>query len=135
MNIMIVFGGRDYKNRAKLDACLNQFKEECFGDGVEFTVMTGGARGADTMALEWANENELDAIRVPARWKQLKKAAGMERNRRMLELAIKLTGKRGRLVCIGFPGGIGTNAMERLCLDALEREGGFGGHMWLLTVN
>lgn len=50
-----VIGSRTFTDRARLFADLDALRAE-IGD---FTVISGGARGADTFAKEWANERGL----------------------------------------------------------------------------
>lgn len=139
-NIILAFGGRDYDDSDRIYKQLDRVYRDyhmgvvAHGDrGVtpQFFLMSGGARGADTLALCWARDRELNAIRVPARWGKMARSAGMERNRRMLEMALQLRGPQGKLVAVGFPGGIGTSAMMKLCQDAYKTHGGMHGAMWV----
>ena len=50
-----------------------------------FLVIEGEARGADTMAREWATRNRLPTERYPADWKTYGDAAGPIRNKQMLD--------------------------------------------------
>jgi hypothetical protein len=67
------------------------------------TVVAGAARGADTLAADWARENHIAVEEHPAKWDELGKAAGAVRNLEMLG-----TGVDG---VIAFPGGRGTAHM------------------------
>jgi hypothetical protein len=48
---VLVCGGRDFDNRAMLNAALDRLHAE----RVFSLVIAGGARGADTLAEDWAN--------------------------------------------------------------------------------
>lgn len=61
-------------------------------------------KGADALAGRWAEERGVQQVKVPANWNGLDNKAGMVRNELMLDLV-------DPELCIGFPGGIGTNAM------------------------
>ena len=72
-------------------------------------VVHGGARGADRLAGRWAFARGIIARVFPADWSRHGKAAGMIRNRAMLE--------DGRPdVVVAFPGGRGTANMVALAL-------------------
>lgn len=74
-------------------------------------VIHGGARGADEMARQWAMNNEVPHTCYPAKWTQLRNAAGPARNAQML-----LEGNVE--YCIAFPGNAGTADMRRKCVEA-----------------
>jgi hypothetical protein len=48
------------------------------------TLVAGGARGADDIALKWALANETTITVVPARWSKFGRGAGLTRNENML---------------------------------------------------
>jgi hypothetical protein len=97
---VLVCGGRDYDDRDLVYYMLDRFNAEA-----PFRmIVEGAATGADTLAYDWAMSRRIPCLRVPADWHRLGKAAGMERNRKMVEMT-----KPDRVVA--FPGGIGTNAM------------------------
>jgi len=145
-NIILVYGGRDFDDwdcvYTKLDQVYKdyglggQFPQDPFGDGTrkEVIVITGGARGVDTAALEWASDRELTAIRMPARWNAEGRKGGYLRNKRMLQFALALRGNQGKMVCVGFPGGLGTADMAGRCATAYTEHGGNRGALWLEVV-
>lgn len=49
------------------------------------TIISGMARGADTIAAEWAIEKNVPLMKFPANWKEYGKSAGPIRNREMLK--------------------------------------------------
>ena len=111
MNVLIVCGGRDSCDVIFAKNCIEQAITE-FGLMKNTTViMSGGATGADTLALEWAYENEWNAMRVPAKWKSLGKPAGMARNMEMLELAVRMHAEGSEVIVLAMPGGVGTSGM------------------------
>lgn len=69
-------------------------------------VIHGAARGADTLAHEWAAHHEIPVDVYPADWQAHGRAAGPIRNARMLE-----EGKPD--VVVAFKGGRGTADMVR----------------------
>jgi hypothetical protein len=99
---VLVCGGRDFRDREYLTRMLN---------GLPFKttiVIHGGARGADTLAGEWAAARGLHCAVVNALWDYAGANAGMLRNVAMLLLQPEY--------CVAFEGGHGTADMVELCL-------------------
>ena len=53
--------------------------------GVSIEIIEGCARGADTMAEEWARNRHQELSHFPADWKTYGRAAGPIRNKAMLD--------------------------------------------------
>jgi hypothetical protein len=66
-------------------------------------IITGGAEGVDSAAIDWAVVNWVNFEEVKADWKKYGKAAGPIRNQQMLDMSPKLV--------VAFPGGAGTADM------------------------
>lgn len=99
---LLVCGGRDYADRGHAFATLDRVhRKRPVG-----LVIHGGARGADTLAGEWAEARGIEVWRFPAMWAQDGKGAGPIRNARMLEVG------RPQGV-VAFAGGAGTGDMIR----------------------
>jgi hypothetical protein len=98
---VLVCGGRDYQNKERvfqvLDLIHKKLKEKMI-------IIHGGARGADTLAGEYARERQLEELVFPADWKTHGKSAGAIRNTQMLKEGTP------KLV-VAFPGGNGTKHM------------------------
>jgi len=108
---VLVCGGRDYDDWDTLHYTLYNI----FDDGVRnlnetFTIVEGGAIGADFLARAWGKYMSIEFPVVveeyPADWKTHGKAAGFIRNQQMLD-----EGKPDLVVA--FPGGNGTADMIR----------------------
>lgn len=99
--IVLVCGGRDYTDQEAVDAALIQL------DAKITLVVHGNARGADTLADNWALRNGVQPARCPANWEFYSNAAGPIRNRAMLVIKPAMA--------IAFPGGDGTADMIKLC--------------------
>ena len=95
---VIVCGGRDYADRVRVHEVLSLHIPP------HATVIHGGARGADTLAGEWADANGFRSRVYLARWQKEGKAAGVLRNQRMLE-------QERPVLVVAFPGGKGTKDM------------------------
>jgi predicted Rossmann-fold nucleotide-binding protein len=104
---VLVCGGRNFENRAMLHATLDYLH----ADRGCAVVIAGGARGADTLAVEWAKEREVMVEVYMAEWDQFGRKAGPIRNQRMLD-----EGKPDLVVA--FPGGRGTAGMIALAEKA-----------------
>jgi predicted Rossmann-fold nucleotide-binding protein len=98
---LIVCGGRDYNHREIVYSYLDGALEK-LGDCL--VVISGGAPGADTLAEEWARENDVPVRVFKADWKTHGRRAGPIRNQRMLE-----EGQPNMV--LAFPGGKGTEDM------------------------
>lgn len=109
----MVCGGRDYKNKIRVDQVLNSLYEDyvTFGDYDTIIIIQGDAKGADSLAKKWAEANSLQHFDFPANWGRYGKKAGYLRNKQMLE-----EGKPDLVVA--FPGGRGTSMMVKLSQDA-----------------
>ncbi|MBK6854676.1 MAG: DUF2493 domain-containing protein [Burkholderiales bacterium] len=112
--IVVVTGGRDYRAFHLLSAELDAINNN---DGIQWLIH-GSANGADRLAGQWAGLNDVDEIRMPARWVE-GRSAGPRRNRRMLKFASEITAPGERLLLLAFPGGPGTAS----CIREAERIG------------
>lgn len=102
MTRVLVCGGRNYSDHARLRAALSKFHDEA---GIS-VVIEGGANGADRLARQWAHAFAVPVETFEADWENQGSFAGPARNKRMLEEG------RPDLV-IAFPGGRGTADMVR----------------------
>jgi predicted Rossmann-fold nucleotide-binding protein len=117
MNIVLVCGGRYFNDRKLAYRAI----EHALSENKKITqdntfIMSGGQRGADTLALDWAIVNEWNSARIPAKWTRHGKVGGNIRNREMRQLAL-LLGGQDQIVFIALPGGVGTAHMVRICLE------------------
>lgn len=102
---VLVCGGRDFEDWDLFDDTLCKL-DDIFGFD---TVISGGAKGADTLAIRWATKEEYEDLKLevyPADWINHRKAAGPIRNQQMLD-----EGEPDLVVA--FPGGTGTADMIR----------------------
>ena len=111
MNVLIVCGGRNFCDTLFEKDCIEQTIAKFKLQKNNTVIMSGGATGADTIALEWAHEHEWNAMRVPAKWNDMGKSAGMARNLEMLELAMHMRASGDTIIVLAMPEGIGTSAM------------------------
>jgi predicted Rossmann fold nucleotide-binding protein DprA/Smf involved in DNA uptake len=100
---IIVCGGRDYCGDVSIAMGVLVASAERKMPGL-YTIVTGGADGADTLAEKWAIDNGLQVERYPAEWGKYGRSAGPRRNRVMAALPAVVA-------VLVFPGGRGTNDM------------------------
>jgi hypothetical protein len=108
---LLVTGGRDYADAATVAAVLDRALASLAPDDF-LALVHGAARGLDTLADQWGRGR--DRVRVepyPADWDGRGRAAGHERNARMVASRADF--------CIAFPGGFGTAD----CLEQARRAG------------
>ena len=77
--IYIVAGGRDFADKRRMERVLSQMI------GPADRIMSGCAPGADTLAIEYADERlgERKVLKRPADWDKYGKSAGFRRNHQM----------------------------------------------------
>ncbi len=76
---LAVVGGRDFSNytllKETLDQC--QYKISC--------IVSGGAKGADSLGMRYAAENAIETLIFKPDWKQYGRGAGIIRNRTIVD--------------------------------------------------
>lgn len=93
MKEIIVTGGRNYEDEAKVFAVLSALNPS--------VVIHGDCTGADEFAHEWAYAVNCAVKTFPADWANEGRSAGPKRNARMLDA-------HPNALVIAFPGGAGT---------------------------
>jgi hypothetical protein len=89
---VIVAGGRDFNDYEKLSKTLENFRNAIWNGNHadEIEIVSGGARGADSLGERWAKENHVGVMLFPAEWDKHGKAAGPIRNEQMGDYADSL---------------------------------------------
>ena len=96
----LICGGRDFADRAMFDDVMSQMMGQ---RGCPQLIVHGGAKGADTMAGDFASRMAITGFAVLPDWSR-GKIAGPLRNQKMLD-------EYKPHVVIAFPGGRGTADM------------------------
>ena len=86
---VIIAGGRDYENYNELK-CMADHMLGKLMDTHDIVIISGGARGADAMAMRYANHRGFELIVMPADWNTFGRSAGYKRNAQMAEAATHL---------------------------------------------
>lgn len=98
---VIVCGGRDFNELGYLVNCLDRIHAST----PITAIISGGARGADTLGEFWAKTRSIPVVQFPAQWHEHGKAAGFRRNEQMA--------RQGKAdLVVAFPGGVGTRHMR-----------------------
>lgn len=84
---LIVAGGRDFTNYKRLSERLNYFTT--YIDLNDLVVISGKARGADSLGEKWANDVGVKVVEFPADWNKHGKSAGYIRNEQMAKYAVE----------------------------------------------
>lgn len=76
---VIVAGGRDFADRELMRDSMNTL----WGEIGRYTVVSGGARGADSLGEEIASAAHIHIDLFPADWDRFGRSAGYRRNEQM----------------------------------------------------
>ena len=94
---VIVAGGREFKDYQKVKDSLQFYLKRFEPSGIE--IVSGGAKGADSLGERYAREFGCQVKRFPADWKKYGLGAGPVRNNEMAQYADALvafdTGGKG----------------------------------------
>lgn len=83
MKVALV-GSRTFSNYEMMCAFIERSLSDTEFSSIE-TVVSGGARGADTLAEQYARENGLELIVFPAEWERYGRKAGPLRNVKIIQ--------------------------------------------------
>lgn len=106
---ILVCGGRNFNDKETLYGKLDKISRIL--SGRDITIIHGAARGADSLANDWATDRKVQIEAFPADWNRHGKAAGPIRNQQMLT-----EGKPD--VIVAFSGGSGTAHMISIARKA-----------------
>ena len=77
---LAVIGSRSFDDKMILEKVLNEVKTSI---GL---IITGGAKGADQLAEQWANNNNIPVQIIKPDWSKYGRSAGIVRNKQIIEL-------------------------------------------------
>ena len=103
---ILICGGRDYNNWLKFCEVMSEYFA---WDRYDLELISGGARGADSLAEQWAKEYGVIITVFPADWKTYGTRAGYLRN-------VLMADQNPDLV-IAFPGSKGTAMMVKIARE------------------
>lgn len=90
---IIVAGGRDFDDYELLKATLKEYIDGLdIVDLSQIVIISGAAKGADTLGEHFAYDYGISIRRFPAKWDELGKRAGWVRNAEMAKYAAEKHG-------------------------------------------
>lgn len=105
---VLVCGSRYYSDYSKVLGYVRKLKDA--------VIISGGAKGADTLAVKAARECGLPFREYPAQWERYGRSAGPKRNAQMLEV------ERPHLV-VAFHWDIGSSRGTKDMVEKARRSG------------
>ena len=81
-----VVGSRNFSDYSLMKEKLDEIKKQTD----MLIIVSGGSKGADNLAEQYAKENDLQCIVHKADWNRYAKAAGMIRNRQIVDTSDEL---------------------------------------------
>ena len=97
---VIICGSRDYDNYERLKSMCDYYLSKKIQSGEKVVIISGGAKGADSLGERYAQERGLEVKVFRADWDKYGKRAGILRNTKMAEIAN---------ACIAFPSAYSEN--------------------------
>ncbi len=79
--VIAVVGSRSFTNYSLVEEVLDRFTVSTD------ILVSGGAKGADTLAERYANENDMEIVKFLPNWKRYGRKAGFLRNKTIVEMA------------------------------------------------
>ena len=76
----IIAGGRTFNDYELLESVMNDLKSKSINIT---TIISGCAPGADSLAIKYAEENNIELMKFPANWRKFGRSAGFKRNAEM----------------------------------------------------
>ena len=70
MSNVAIIGSSDFKNKELLDTTMKKIQEQ----NTITKIISGGAKGADTMGVQWANKNNIETLVFYPNFKKHKRA-------------------------------------------------------------
>lgn len=82
-----VVGSREFPDKHLIKEHLDDILRKAIKRNLRLHIISGGAKGVDTWATDWALENQVMYTVIPAEWNLFGKKAGYLRNEEIWELA------------------------------------------------
>lgn len=80
---LLIAGSRRYNNYIEMKAKTDYFISNKIKEGCKIHIVSGGAKGADALAKQYAIQNRFEYHEFPADWNRYGKSAGYIRNKQM----------------------------------------------------
>ena len=99
---LLVVGSRTFDNYTEAEQVMNSILSPYRDNGQRIFIISGGAKGADAIAENYAKAHGLYSIVMKADWNKYGKAAGYYRNRAMHEFIVQ----HSERLCLAFWDGV-----------------------------
>lgn len=84
---IIIAGGRDFSDYELLKDRVDFYLSKAIQAGDNIVIVSGKAKGADTLGEKYAKERNYKIEEYPANWDKYGKSAGYKRNEEMAKVA------------------------------------------------
>ena len=88
--VLAVSGSRTFDDWDEFSKIMRRWIKRYNGGKFPAELVTGGAKGADSLAMRWANENKIKLTVIRPDWNTYGKAAGILRNGDIVEACTHL---------------------------------------------
>lgn len=85
---IIIAGSRGFNNYNYLEYVVDRYFAKFVSDKSDVEIISGTARGADSLGELYAQKHGISLIRLPADWIKYGKSAGYRRNEEMAVLSV-----------------------------------------------
>ena len=104
---IIIAGGRDFNDYTLLKNSCDKILSLAISAGDEIEIISGTAKGADSLGERYAKEKGFKLTKFPAKWDEFGKRAGYIRNKEMADYA----GEKNALIAFWNKSSRGTKHM------------------------
>lgn len=111
---VLIAGGRSFDDVTWMRKQVWEVRRAAERSGRNVRLLTGGARGADTLAADLGRAAGFEVGCMPARWDAEGRSAGFRRNERMAAYLVAKQAEGARVEVIVFPGGNGSAHMRQV---------------------
>lgn len=84
---IIIAGTRTFTDQQLLYSTLDPILTDYPEDKYKIVIVSGCAKGPDSMAIQYAKDHDYELKKFPAEWDKLGKSAGIRRNLQMAQYA------------------------------------------------
>ena len=82
---LAIAGSRTFNNYELLEVWIDSITSMQFGREDSIVIVSGGAKGADSLAFQYAENHKLEMRVYPAEWNKYGKSAGFIRNQTIVD--------------------------------------------------
>lgn len=106
---IIIAGGRDFNDIRKMSLTIKTFCRERNLKSTDIQIVSGGAKGADSLGEYFAKFHNIEIKQFLPDWKRYSKLAGFQRNEQMAQYVSSMNGG-----CIVFWDGVSNGSKHMI---------------------